>query len=350
MKSSKFISHTVLTIFFTLATLLSLVCKETIAADASRETGPTYRIGNASWIGWSIMNVAQEKGFWEEQGIHIEVNTYLGDEAFTNSLLTGKSDFIFSVVGKVVSLYMKGKLATILYETNWSHGGDYIIIKKGVNLSNNKDKPIGIYDDQPTTRYFLQKYLTTQELKVSHFRIVSLNPRDLAKQFIAGRLTAIVHFEPFSIQAVEKGEGEIVATTASYEGIMPECMYGLSSRIKEIPREDLKKILYGMIKASQWINDSKNWPEYQEILNTHTFADQETFSEKELRKMFDGVIIHNPRQLYQRNKTDGGLYSYLKTLKAFLMENGRLKKDFTVKDIFDNQYIIETLDEGGDYN
>jgi hypothetical protein len=61
--------------------------------------------------------------------------------------------------------------------------------------------------------------------------------------------------------------------------------------------------------------------------------------------MVDAVKIHGPEQLYERNKSGGGLCRYLASVRAFLKKNDMLKKDFTAGDIFDHRYIMRALRE-----
>lgn len=39
------------------------------------------------------------------------------------------------------------------------------------------------------------------------------------------------------------------------------------------------------------------------------------------------------------------MFEFLTTLKAFLAENQRLKKDFTPRTLFENQYVLQVLKE-----
>ncbi|MCP4694735.1 MAG: hypothetical protein GY859_42295, partial [Desulfobacterales bacterium] len=86
-----------------------------------------------------------------------------------------------------------------------------------------------------------------------------------------------------------------------------------------------------------------NWPAFQKILNDRAFKDDPPYSEKDLKEMMGSVAIHDRETLLQRNKAGGGLEKYFQALHQFLKENGMLKKDFAIGDIYNNQLFLESL-------
>lgn len=305
----------------------------------------TYKIATVAWPGWAPANVADVKGFWKEQGIDVKVFTTANPIECTGLLKKKVVDIGFDMIGSVVGLYMDGLPVTIIGETNWSHGGDKIIIKKDINVSELKGKPVGTYFNQPSVTYFLNKYLTSVGLRLGDMRVLEMETDVLANQFIAGRMGIIVCYDPEALRAERQGNGKVVATTATYEGCVPEGMIVLNDVLKTLPEEDLVKIFKGWIKAVQWCRDPSNWKEYMEILNSHTFKGDKPYSEKDLKDMVGAVKIHDVAAQLERNRDGGGLHNYLKDLKAFLSDNNLLEKDFSEAQIFNNKAIIKALND-----
>lgn len=100
-----------------------------------------------------------------------------------------------------------------------------------------------------------------------------------------------------------------------------------------------------MVKASEWIQNPANWQEYMQILNAHTFKEDEAYLEQDLQDMVAAVRIHDAAALLERNRDGGGLPTFLQDFKAFLAANDLLQKDFTVEEVFDNTAIVEALGE-----
>ncbi len=302
-----------------------------------------YKIATTAWAGWSALNVADVKGFWKEEGVTVELVHYYGAPVLVDVIMAGKVDLNVNMVGDVVDMQLKGSDMTILAELDWSHGGDQMILKKGVNLHEQLGKPVGIHYNSPAIWYFMQRYLENEGLDFSNFRLVEMGPDDLVNQFTAGRFFMIQHYSPYALSAAQKGNGVVAATSADYPGVIPECVYGLKSHLMKIPRGDLKKILRGIVRGADWLNNPDNLKAYKEILNRETFKDHPDYNDAELSTIIGQVRIHTSERLLEANRDGGNLAGHLTVLRDFLKKHGKLTRDFSVGDIFDNSLILEVL-------
>lgn len=315
----------------------------TAITDAPAEAR-TYKIGVVPWAGWSGMHVSEANGFFKSEGADVNIVTFPSSQAMYAAMKKGILDIGFDMVGSIVGFHLDGGEYVVIAETNWSHGGDKIVAKKGVRLSEMKGKPLGVYFNMPSVTFFLNKYLAAQNLKLSDFRILEMETDQLAEKFISGLFSVIVAYDPDALKAEREGGGQVMATSASYEGCIPEGMFMLKSTLAKTPGEDLKKIFRGYLKGVAWLHDATNWPVYKKILNDRTFKDDLPYSEKDLKGMIDSVAIHDRDTLLSRNKTGGGLEMYFRELRGFLEENGMLRKEFTAADLFDNRLFLEALE------
>ncbi len=306
--------------------------------------GKTYNVAIVSWIAWGPANVADVKGFWQEQGIDVRVVTLSNPIVVGELFRKNRVDIILEMIGAAVGMYMEGLPVIMVSEIDWSHGGDKIIIRKGVNPADLKGEPVGIFLNQPSVTYFLNQYLSAVNLKISDIQLIEMENPAIVNNFIAGRFKAAVCFNPDAFRAEKEGNGIVAATTADYEGCNPECIMMMKETLKDMPKDDLAKILKGWIKGVQWSKDEKNWKEYVDILNNQTFKDDPPYSENKLKEILNTVRIHDVNTMKERNQDGGGLEIYLKNLKDFLKENNMLKKEFNPKDIFDNTVIMEVLE------
>jgi NitT/TauT family transport system substrate-binding protein len=302
-----------------------------------------YRIATVAWAGWSPLHVAQEKGFWKRLGVDVEVIDYDDPIVILEAMKAGRIDFAMDMAGTLVGVYMDGTPVVALAETNWSHGGDRIIKKPGLSLRDHVGRPAGVFLDRPSCLYFLHLFLAPRGLRVSDYRIVEINPQDMTAQFAAGRLPFIVSYDPWALEARRRGNGVCLATSSDFEGCIPECLWAYEDRLRTIPPEDVRKIIQGWIRAARWIRAPDHWAEYREILNRRTYRKRTPFDDAELRRLLSGVKIHDPAGLIERNRTDGGLYGYLRSLRAFLREEGMLRRTYEPADIFDNRFVMEAL-------
>lgn len=303
----------------------------------------TYKILVGEWAGYSPIHVAEAKGYWKELGIEVKLINYEDPINIAELFKDKRVDFSFDMIGSAVGMYMEGVDLTIIAETDWSHGGDKIVIKKDINPTDLKGKSVGVYFNKPSITYFLSRYLSEIGIKISDIRLVEMEVNQLADNFIDNRFPMIVCFDPEANRAEIQGNGKLVATSATYSGCIPEGIVVLKDILRDIPKEDVLKILKGWVKAVKWSKDPSNRQEYLKILNSYTFKKIGPFSDNDLNALLNAVSIHDPETLLERNKDNGGLYTYLKELREFLHESNMLKKDFKTEDIVDNRFMIEVL-------
>jgi len=303
----------------------------------------TYRIGMIAWIAYSPLNVAEAKGFWKDQGLDVEVINFGSNQELNAALEHKRIDIALDMIGSWVGIYQTGVPLTILGETDWSYGGDKIIAKKNVDLKALKGKSIGVYLDQPSVTYFLSKYLGQQSLKLSDVNIIELEPETMADNFIADRFSVIVNYNPQALRAEREGNGVVAATSASWEGVIPEGFVAQTDNYKSMDKGDLAKIFKGWSRAVTWTRETANWKEYREILNNKTFPNDDPFNDKDLKDMISSVRIHDQAQALERNKAGGGLSKYLEDLRLFLKNSGKLQKDYEPSVLFDQSVYVSTL-------
>ena len=330
-----------------ISSFLVVICFIGLMAGTSHAANKVYKLGiTPGWAGWAGFYVAKEKGFWEKRGVNVMNISIDSDNENIEAMKKGLLDLGIVMAGSLVDLNQEGSDIIALAETDWSHGGDKVVVKNGVDLKDLKGKPVGVYLNQTCVTYFFDKYLSTLGMKLSDFKVLEIEDDSaLTDKFISGVFSAIVTYDPEAMRAVDDGDGKVAATTESYEGCMPSSIVVSKSHLKSMPKEDLKKILLGYADAAEWLNDPANWKEYQTILNNVVFEDDEEapFSEEDLKEMVDSVIIHGKKELLERNKAGGGFEAYLKEAGEFLKSNGALKKEFTPADLCDTSILMEAL-------
>lgn len=316
-----------------------------IGMSAGTAQSRTYKIALVAWVGWAPATIAEVKGFWKEQGLDVKT-VALPDPLPVNNLLKNRRvDIVFGMIGNVIGMRAEGVPAAVIAETDWSHGGDEIIVKKDMDMTKLKGRTLGVYLNQPPIIYFLHKYLSGLNLNFSDFRIVEMETEGLTDNFVADRFDMIVSYAPEAVRAIKDGKGKLAATSADYEGCIPQGMMAVKDVLDKIPKDDLAGICKGWIKAAEWSQDSKNWKEYVDILNRYMYQTDKPYSEEEIRNMLNTERIHNVAVLRERNRKSGGLENYLNDLQTFLKANNIFRQDTDTDEIFDNSVIMKVLEE-----
>lgn len=296
----------------------------------------SYRVGMTEWIPWVTLNVAEEKGFWKEQGLDVKVVMY--DDYFNVSALnSGEIDFSIDLIGAWHSQIAAGKDITILSENDWSNGGDYFVERPTFDK---KDKVIYTYADKLGGLIFIDKVLESRKQSIKDYKIARFDPGYMNSGYKKGNMNMIMSYEPDVLEIIESG-ANVVATTRDFPGIMPDGIAVMTDNLKTIPKKDLIKFFKGIAKAHDWVGNAKNKKEMYDIIRKKTLHSRKDLSDKEISDMLKNVLIYNRKELYKNNSPSGNLKKYSNDMSKFYKNMYGKEIDFYSN--VNTEYIIESL-------
>jgi NitT/TauT family transport system substrate-binding protein len=301
------------------------------------KTGGSLKVGMVEWAAYAPLNVADSKHLWE--GIEVSVTVFGSNTELNAALENGRIDIALDMLGSWVGLYQKGTPLVVLGETDWSNGGDKIILAKGAKADDLKGKTIGIYLDQPSVTFFLNEFLSSKGLIATDVRAVEMEPEGLSDNFAAGRFPLIVNYDPQAMRA-EKAGGTVVATSATYPGCIPEGFVALRKTWERIPAEQWQAFFRGWYKAVKWSQNDANWNEFKVILCEKTFSGAK-YSDEELKAMLGSVKVFGPADGASRNSRGGEAEKYLTRVQSFLKDRGELKTPFDPGELLCSEALVK---------
>ncbi|MEZ6036235.1 MAG: ABC transporter substrate-binding protein [Planctomycetota bacterium] len=276
----------------------------------------SYTLSCDPWVAWAPAWVAQEKGMWKRHGIDVQVISFSGCDA-AHALTAGKVDFCMAMAGTAVGLAVEdGADVVVLGEIDWSHGGDKLVVDKGLDVVALRGKRVGIYEDSPAVYMFLAEALQAAGLGLDSVQVVVIeDPESLASQIVAHRLAGVVLYDPFVASALKQG-ARVVATTADYPGVMPEVVVAARQSIAKMPPTHVTALLRGWIDAVEWCQRPENEAEFLRIAKAKAFGDEEV-EVADVRRMLDDVRIHDRATLKARNLGEQGIAAFLARCEQF---------------------------------
>ncbi|MCX6690408.1 MAG: NrtA/SsuA/CpmA family ABC transporter substrate-binding protein [Methanoregula sp.] len=151
--------------------------------------------------------IAQEQGYFTENGLNVTIKQYDTGLSAVNALLKGETDLStgseYVFVGKVFSgekILITGNIAKF--------DNEYLIAKKdrGIgNYSDLKGKKIGVAK-KTTNDFFLGRFLYLHGIDVNDVQIVDVKPQLMADAIANGTVDAVLVWEPYA-DAIEKQLG-----------------------------------------------------------------------------------------------------------------------------------------------
>jgi NitT/TauT family transport system substrate-binding protein len=301
----------------------------------------TYIVGVVAWEPWATAYVAAEKGFWKSEGIDVAVkqfDDYMGGSV--KAFKFGKIDFGIMMLGNAVDLIRKAPRYTIIYEHDWSHGGDLFILSgKLDSIEDLKGKRIGAYSTAAPIGFFLDKVLQNAHLKINDVELIEVtNTSKLNKSFRNGVVSAIVSYDPEASKVVGDGTGKLMFTSADFPGVIPEGIV-VQNRILEDNSTDVKKFLRGWLRAVKWQCDPANRKEYFAILKRTMFKGS-SYSEPDFKKFAAGGKIHcNLEDITKKNEQE--INEFVKELLAHLKQTGNNIRSYDPHDYISTDLAIK---------
>lgn len=297
-------------------------------------------LGTTNWAPNILADIADIKGFWKAEGIDVEVTAFEQDSEMANAMKAGKLHMALGMLGSAITWNGEGITTCVVAESDWSHGGDKFILKKGAKMEDLKGALVGAYAEDAAVIYFINKVLSKNNLSLSDIELAELEPEPMTQQLIAGKLVAISSYDPAAANAVSAG-GVLIATTADFPGCMPEGLIGNRSLIEKLPEGVMVKFLRGWIKASAWSHDPANWSEFCVIMKTKTYAlaAEKPADEAAVKELMEGIRLHDPKTLAERNNEP--VTAWLTDIHEFLKKNNRLKTEYDPKEFFNPSYMKE---------
>ena len=300
--------------------------------------GQTYKIGVTEWIGYSVLSVAEVKGFWKELGLDVQVVFFNSGFDLNTALIKEEIDISCGMLGNIFLRNYKDEDYNIIFHTNWSHGGDKIILKRGKNLLKLKNKHIGVYSSSPAVTFFLDSFFKENKMNYSDFKIISKPSSRILKDFIANKFDLILNYDPNALLAISEGNGKLLATTRDFPGVIPEGWFTKKGWINKTPKQDILRLYIGWVNALKWSENREHSVEFLTIINTHTFPSRKHIHYRVVKMMLEGIRFHQ-KDLIEENTTQ--LFTYLKQLKQFLKRTNQLQNDFSPQKIIRTENVVE---------
>ena len=281
------------------------------------------QVGPAS----TLLFVANDEGFFEQEGLNIELIEFTAGKFALQAFLAGSIDLAAS--GEVPVMYSS------------LQGNEFYIISQVVEKTINEvrivaQKEEGLNDPEDYFKAKKRKLATSfgggpefytynflKKHDIKDIELISQKPEDMPVALQSGTVDAIAIFEPFAFFAEQKlGDRAITFKDDS----MYSELYVLNAK-KEWVAENpqiVEKILRALVKAEEFIE--KKPDESKQILIKYTKLDKETV---------DGIwdnFVYKPA-------LNELLLKYLNAEARWAIETGKVKPDTKIPDF--NEYIYK---------
>ncbi|MBI5765463.1 MAG: ABC transporter substrate-binding protein [Planctomycetes bacterium] len=222
---------------------------------ASRERTP-LRVAVVTWVGFGPFYIAQEKGFFKEEGLNVELARIDDFGARRAALASGKLDASVETVDSLAVGLAEGLPALEVLVVDESYGGDGIVARKEISsLAELKGKTIACAKSTPS-HFFLLYLLDREGLMPSDFTLKPMEAGDAGAAFVAGQVDAAVTWEPWLTKAKETEHGRVITTSREHPGVIADIFVVHPNLARDHPK-DVTALLRAWFKAIQFVKDHR---------------------------------------------------------------------------------------------
>jgi NitT/TauT family transport system substrate-binding protein len=314
---------------------------EEVAVPGEPESGE-FEMGVVSWIGYGPWYVAEDQGFFTEQGLDgVEITNFATDRERDAALAGGRAQAA-NVAGHTALIMAEAGLPIkIVLLEDVSLEADAIIAGPGIDsVADLAGKKVA-YEEGATSDILLRYALSQEGMTIEDddIEVVPLPASDAGAAAIAGRVDAAVTYEPYISQAVAEDSGFKVLYTAAEKP-------GLISDVFVVP-DDVVAERPGQIDALL-----RAWDQGVSQYRTDTAATQQVIADgigagdlpaADLEAQFDGVEFYDTQE--SAEALNGEYRETLEEIKTVATDAGLIQGTVDVDDLIDPQFVDAVANE-----
>lgn len=194
---------------------LAPVAASAVLAFATAATAATeITVGHDWWVGYSGVFVAEDQGFFEDEGLDVTLQMFAGPSEALPPLIAGHLDIGMTTLHNLLLVAgTQGQPFRVGYFLDASNGADAIIAQSDfTTLAELKDRKIAV-NIGDLNHMFLIVALEDVDMSEEDVDLVNMAPDAAGAAYMAGNVDAAVTWEPWLTRARQAG-GNIVYSTA----------------------------------------------------------------------------------------------------------------------------------------
>ncbi len=265
------------------------------------------------FVGYGPFYLAQEKGFFEEEGIELNFINEQLDSARKDAFKAGMLDCEAGTIDLLVSKRAFDTPIVAVMEIDESLGVDGIVANSNIkSLADLIGKKVALARDD-VGETFISCVFFEEGLPFEKLNIVSKKPDEVAQAFLSNETDAVVTWEPYLTDALKKSGAHLLISSKDKPGIIIDTLNLREDLVKNNPGL-VKGLMRGWFKA---INYYKEQPiEASNIIAKHYDMTPEQYRKSVLVLKWDDYAKQNTPEECLRLIETFNVISNIKYLNA----------------------------------
>jgi NitT/TauT family transport system substrate-binding protein len=219
--------------------------------------GTPFKVAFNTWVGYSPLLLAKEKGFLKEEGLDVDISFLEGVGEKNSALIRGDVDAVGHTADAAVVSAASGVDGQIVFVFDRSLGADGILAKKYVNsVQDLRGKKVAL-EPGFTGHFFFLSLLSEAGMEPTEVQIVPMETGLAGSAFVSGNVDAAATWQPWLGRADTVPDGKVFITSKEKPGLIIDILF-MNRKTIESRRGDVIKLIKAMGKATDWYGTHKD--------------------------------------------------------------------------------------------
>ena len=190
-----------------------------LTAAASAEALTDVTMAFCTWTGYAPMFIAQEKGYFEEAGIDMDIQVIEDESIYAALITTGNIQFLATAQDPNIKMYANGASSLYVLAMDASCGADGLVTTADIaSLDDLAGKTLALDKSASSYYFFLTALENGSKLTEDDINVIDMgDTTEAGLAFMSGSVDAAIMWEPELSEALESVEGaHALVTSADY--------------------------------------------------------------------------------------------------------------------------------------
>ncbi len=301
--------------------LTSLLCLASLSLAGLLTTSAhaeTLKLGYSDWPGYTVLEVAKQKGWFKEAGVDVEL-TWFDYLPSLDAFSAGKIDGVCVVASDALVNGANGAKSKLIAILDYSEGSDAIVGKPGINsIKDLKGQKVGV-ELTLVEHLLLLKALEVNGMKQSDVELVNTPTNETPQTLASGKVAAIGAWYPSSGQALKQVAGsKKLFSSADAKGLIYDVL-AVSPTSYAKHKEDWAKVVKIYYKCVAYLQDPATKEDAIKIMAAKVGADVADYTSNVPGTHF--LTVKEAKAAYKKGESLSSIYGSMAVANKFCLDN-----------------------------
>lgn len=285
----------------------------------SPESADPIRIGLDTWPGYEFLYLAQEKGFYRDEGVDVRLVEFNSLSDARRAYERGQIDGLGTTIVEVLQAREYSKRSPqIVQAVDYSDGADMLLVRPGItNAPGLRGARVGV-ELASLCVFVLYRALEKHGLSLNDVQLVSSDQATMSAAFLRGDLDAVVTYPPNTISLLRGGQARKFFTSAEIPGEVVDVIAIEEDVCRRRPR-DVERVIRAFHRAIAYAE--RNPDDAYAIM-----ARREGITPSEFKQtLTSGVRIISRSEQSRYLGPEGAVNAAIKAADKALRDSGQIK-------------------------